>query len=167
MEDTKWRATTRVLPACRDSRRLSPLSPLQAFDLVPDREAGSSSLVIGGKPVPVRFPGVSLTAQFQCGEGYLLLTTADSPFEESLYAILLGMPTEILDVVELSNPYTPAALTDLEIVSDNSLEFSFFGRDRWRLSVSERPQWRFSLPIFSPVKRKTGFSRRYLRLHAV
>jgi hypothetical protein len=146
---------------------LSPFSPIEAFDLLADRDAGYSALVLGGRPLGVRVPGVSLAAQFQHGHEYLLLTTADSPYEESLHAILLRMPAEILDVVELSNPYTPAVPSDFEIVNESALEFSFFGRDRWRLSILDRPRWRVSLSMFSPVKRKTGLFRQYLRLQAV
>jgi hypothetical protein len=115
------------------------LTPLQSFFLAPvpvgENETPRSKVLLDGTPTSTTVPGVVLEAQYRYGEGYLLLTTENIPYEEALHILLLDQHFRVLDHLELSHAFAPGTLTDLEPAGDGRLHFSLFGGDRWELTV--------------------------------
>lgn len=128
-----------------------------------------SFLLFDGRQTGRILKGVTIEAQYRCGEAYLLLTTEDSPFEEGLHIYFLGADYEVLDEVELSHIYTPGGLENLRVTEENALEFSFFGDDVWRLTVLEQPRRGIPNSPLSFVKRalSRAFGKQYLELKAL
>ena len=86
--------------------------------------------------------GLVLEAQLALDGGFLVLTTDDSPFEEALHLTLLDAHLAVEDERTLSVPYRPGAVTDLRVVSAEAVELSFFGKDRWRVTVHRQARRR-------------------------
>lgn len=99
-----------------------------------------SEVRLDGRPTGHTAPGCVLEAQFELDRGYLLLTTEGSPFEEALHVTLVDRHLHPLDERTLAIPYKPGVLRDVAVVSDTRIEFSFFGDERWRLTVQDRPR---------------------------
>jgi hypothetical protein len=88
----------------------------------------------------VELLGAVLEAQFRLDEGYLVLLTEDTPFEEALHVHYLDDALQLRDSLELSAPYTPGLLGNVRITPADELEFSFFGKtDTWTLTVLAQP----------------------------
>jgi hypothetical protein len=128
---------------------------IDAFTLapLPPAECGPQSKVLfAGRALYLRIDGCVLEAQFQCVPGYLLLVTEDCPYEEGLHVYLLGPAFTVLDRIELSRPYSPGILKILDATAAGQIAFSFFGDERWRLTVYDHP-------------RRRMFRKRWLKLH--
>lgn len=118
--------------------------------------------------------GLILEAQYECSAGYLLMLTEDCPFEEALHVYLLDRSLRPIDKLVLGKAYQPGILRDVKISGKESLEFSFFGGDKWQLRVLEKPcydfsicagEWLVYLPLHRPFK--YAFRPSYLRLRLV
>ncbi|HLL00686.1 MAG TPA: hypothetical protein VK539_08880 [Myxococcaceae bacterium] len=147
------------------------MTPLQQFSLAPVPLAPEDSdatveLLSGGRATGRFLAGKALERQFQAGNAYLLLVTQDVPHEETLFIYLLDRSWKLLDMYELGAAYVPGLLQHVQVVSDRQLEFSFFGNERWRLTVLDTPvrRWRdvFRSPLIRPWERL--LSPRYLEL---
>lgn len=93
------------------------------------------------RPLEVPVPGAMLEAQFELDEGgFLLLLTADRPYEETLYAVLLDRDGHEIEHLELGEPYTPGLLTGVEIVAPTVLRFRFFSGLVHELEIHPRPR---------------------------
>lgn len=102
-----------------------------------------SDVIHAGNTVGCKVAGSHLEGQFICQHGFLVLATEDTPYEESLHIHLLSRDFVLIDSVELSHGYTSGLYKLLQHTED-SLEFSFFGGDVWKLSVFDHPQrWSF------------------------
>jgi hypothetical protein len=121
-----------------------------------DGELPRSELLWEGQPTAVRVDGVSLEHQLQLPAGHLLFLTEESPFEEGLHIYLLDHEKRIVDGLELGAPYASGILGDVTPEGDRAVSFSFFGGDRWRLEVNEKPLGFFASRVSAPVKRKPG-----------
>lgn len=123
-------------------------------------------LMRAGRPTDASIRGASIEAQFVVHPGFLLLTTDDCPYEESLHITLLDPALRRLDEIELSAAYNTGRLEILETAStEDTMEFRFFDDDRWRLQVLPRPRYLWSFKPFSPATRRSAFvRRRHLRL---
>lgn len=104
-------------------------------------------------------PGAILEAQFETAQGFLLFTTQDVPFEEQLDICLLAPDMALRDRATLAHAYTTGTFADCRIESDSSLTFRFFGTQRLRIQLLDRPTWR--LPWLGPagVHRPLGMRR--------
>ena len=123
-----------------------------------DRENCSATLVAGDRSLG-RIDGLAIEAQIKCPTGYLVITSDDTPYEEVLHFILLNDAMERIDQLDLGKVYQAGMLRQLYL-GDDYLEFSFFGEDRWRLSVLGTPTvW---IPrLLSGVSYPTGWRRRH------
>ena len=112
----------------------------QLFSLRPlDGSKGDSRLLADGAEIG-RVEGLVLEGQYRCGPGYLVVTSDDSPFEEGLHFYLFDRTYAPLDDVSLGRMYQPGIYRDVVMASDReAVEFTFFGGDRWRLSIADRP----------------------------
>ena len=125
-----------------------------------DGDLPRSELLWDGQPTAVRVDGVTLEQQVQLDGGYLLFLTEDSPFEEGLHIYLLDRDRRIVDGLELARPYASGILRDVMPEGEGAVSFSFFGADRWRLDVHERPLGLFAGRVSAPAKRKSGLEGR-------
>lgn len=130
------------------------------------RERGRSRLLFRGRPTGLVWDGVDLEAQFGCDAGYLLFITDDTPYEERLHIKLLDRRLNLLDALDVGHINTSAVLKDVRPVSPDRVEFSFFGEDRWVLTVLRSPVWRFPTSPLATVSRPLdlAFSKSRLRL---
>jgi hypothetical protein len=139
---------------------------LQAVSGRPETETPCSSLLWDDSPVNLTLKGTVLEAQFICQNKYLLVTTEGIPYEEGLHFYVLSPSFEILDEAEISAMYAGGIFTDVSYPDEASLEFSFFGKDRWRLTVLPVPRFVVRSEIMSSVKRPWGrlLSKKHLAL---
>lgn len=94
------------------------------------------------RALEVALPGATLEAQLALPEdqGYLLLTTADRPYEETLYVVLLGPHGREIERLELEAPYAPGLLSGVEIVGPAVLRFAFHPGSIHELEIHVRPR---------------------------
>ncbi len=92
------------------------------------------------EPIEITLPGAVLEAQFALSDddGYLLLTTADRPHEETLYFVLVDAEGRERERLELANAYVPGLLARLEVVPPHGLRFRFHPGSIHELEVHER-----------------------------
>lgn len=124
---------------------------------------GERSWLLSDDGLRVAVDGVSLEAQFQCSSGYLVITSDDIPYEEGLHFYLLGGGGEVLDELSLGQINHSGILRNVVPHADDRLEFSFFGSERWHLTVLDKPVFR--LPgLLSSVRRKRWLGQHLLNL---
>lgn len=86
-------------------------------------------------------PGTVLEAQLELDDGgWVLLLTADRPFEETLYVVLLDGHGRELEQIRIEAPYVPGVLTAVEIVAPTVLRFRFFSGWVHELEIHPRPR---------------------------
>ncbi len=112
--------------------------------------------------------GRVLETQFQCSQGYLVITSDGNPYEEMLHLYLLNDKCEVLDGVSLGQIYHSGSIRDVTVCGDDCLEFSFFGTERWRLHILNIPEIRLlPRPLASVRYLKGWLHSHYLRLKKV
>ena len=137
------------------------MKSISKFELLPQRRDDITlppNVVFDGKLMDCELAGSYLDAQFQCSLGFLLISNEDSPYEEGLHITLLSPNLDVIDALEITHAYAPGSIRNLQIVGENSLEFTFFGGDNWRLTILASPQ-RWSLNQLTP-----GVGHRWKRL---
>jgi len=129
-------------------------------------DGGERSRLLSAEGSGVEVDGVSLELQFQCSRGDLVITSDDVPHEEMLHFYFLSDAGKILDELSLGQMYTPGILRNVVAHPDDRLDFSFFGTERWSLTILEKPVSR-PPTLFSSVKREGWFGLHYLNLEKV
>lgn len=108
--------------------------------------------------------GRKLVDQFASGQRYVLITDDDNPFEEVLHIYLLDLELNVLDEMDLSQPYTPGVY-QLHRHDDKQIWFRFFDDGLWSLRVHQEPRPRplnySQFPTRRPIKL---WARQYLSL---
>ena len=117
-----------------------------------------------GRAGPVTWARL-IEQQYRCGAGYLLIMTADSPFEEQLYVVLLRFSDlSVLDMLDIRSWYTPSVLQRVDARKDH-VDFDFYAY-RWRLTVHKAakrwPHYRSARATYRPLRR--WLAPRYLQL---
>jgi len=138
------------------------MQPVHKFRVEP-MEGREHSLLVSDDGIRLEVEGVILEAQFQCSRGYLLITSDDNPHEEILHFYLLGDARKVLDELSLGQIYHSGILRNVVPHSDDRLDFSFFGTERWSLSILDEPVSRLPA-LFASVRRKGWFGSHYLSL---
>ncbi len=109
----------------------------RAFTMRASEEAVLNELLFAGRPVG-EVPGSTIERQFALdGQGFLVFISYDSPFEESLHAILLDQTGRILDRVRIGPDGIAGVLGDVSW-RDGAAHFAFPKGHRWRLRVVAR-----------------------------
>jgi hypothetical protein len=145
------------------------MEPVEVFSLIPTKDALPRARLIseGARELGV-IDGHVLEAQYHVPSGYLLVTSEGNPFEEGLHIYLLGDDFHINDQVALSAIYHSGIFGDVAISRDECFEFTFFGNDRWRLTIRNTPRMHWLPKIGSSVRYPSGwFRRHYLQLDRV
>ncbi|RZG48711.1 MULTISPECIES: hypothetical protein [Acinetobacter] len=94
---------------------------------------------------------------------YLLFTTDNVIFEESLNIYLIEIGRGVLDKLWVGVPYETDSYSGCEILDEYSLRFSFIYKRDWQLLIYQKPAFRVS--FYSFLAFLTTFRlKRYLRL---
>jgi len=135
------------------------MQQVNSIELVNTRDAidvsqAQSDVVLNGKSTDIIVPGQVLEAAVQVNEQrFLLFLTDDIIFEESLTIALIDVHDGLKEIVRLGNEYSTGSFADLQ-VTDDSVDFRFFGDYIWTLKVSDSPRLR--LPFFPIPKVLNG-----------
>jgi hypothetical protein len=142
------------------------MEPVEIFLLVPtEDELPRARLISEGTHELGVVDGHVLEAQYCIPSGYLLVTSEGNPFEEGLHIYLLGPEFRILDRIALSAIYHSGIFGDVAISEEKCFEFTFFGGDRWRLTIRDTPKIHWVPKIGTSVRYPSGWLRRhYLQL---
>jgi hypothetical protein len=141
---------------------MAPLTEIALFRLEPMPDEFPQARVIAEeRPTDTVLEGHVLEAQYHCALGFLLLTSDDNPYEEALHIRLLDLHFQVIDAVDLRQIYHPAMLRNLQVIGHNSLMFSFFGDDCWRLDIDVQARIRWDVHLFASV----SYPGRRLRSH--
>lgn len=76
---------------------------------------------------------------------YLIFTTDDVIFEESLNLYFIELGKGILDRLWIAQPYNTDTFNGVTILDDTSLSFSFLYLRDWKLTIYRQPRLRFSI----------------------
>lgn len=117
-----------------------------------------SRLFVDGQATRIRVPGYSLIHQFEIPRGYLLVTDADCPFEETTSFILLSKSLRLLSCRMLLVPYGSFNLDRLEWIDDSRLWAVFHDEDYWLVTIRS-----WGIPFLLPRLRLRR--RRHTRSH--
>ena len=110
---------------------------IRAFTMRASEGSVLSELVFEGRSVG-EVPGSTIERQFALnGQGYLVFISYDSPFEESLHAVLLDQSGRILDRVRIGPDGIAGVLGDISW-RDGAAHFAFPKGQQWRLRVAAR-----------------------------
>ncbi len=122
-------------------------------------------LLLQGHPTGRHLKGRELMDQYASGQRYVLITSDDNPFDEVLHIYLLDLELNILDEMDLSQPYTPGIYRPQHHYGER-LEFTFFPEGLWCLEVREQPKRKplnyDHYPVRRPIKL---WGQQYLQLH--
>lgn len=145
-----------IRPLAQDAVTLRPLPP--------SGEAGSTSeLAVQGRRAPQPLAGAVLEAAFDAdGRRYLVFTSDDIPYEDSLHVHLLDEQLQLLDSASLSAMYSTGAFQLIGAEPPNAVRFRFFGDTDWTVELLDSAAMRW--PVISEprgVHRKFGFVRHF------
>jgi hypothetical protein len=140
------------------------MEAVDRFHLQPQAPDTLRSILTATDGSSLEVEGQVMEKQFRCSLGYLVITSDGIPFEEALHFYLLSPDGEFLDGISLGHAYNSGILRDLS-VGDNTLDFSFFGTERWRLSICDSPDALLAPNPWASVRSIRGWLRgHYLRL---
>ncbi len=112
-------------------------------------------LLLQGHTTGRKLKGRQLVDQYSTGQRYILITSDDNPFDEVLHIYLLDLELNVLDELNLSQPYTPGVYQACRHCGEQ-LEFRFFAEGLWCLKVRERPKYTplnlDQYPVSRPIK---------------
>ncbi|AAN57446.1 hypothetical protein HRJ35_01260 [Shewanella oneidensis MR-1] len=126
------------------------MQPITAFTLrVSDTEAITQPLFFNHQHTGVSIAGVQIEAQYRCqlpngAQGYLLLTSYDCPFEESLEFSLLDDAFSLVTTASLAREYASFLLYSHWPIAENRLRLHFYNQLVLDLVIEPRSFW-FSL----------------------
>ncbi len=127
-----------------------------------ETQSPKSEITIEGTKLKLIINGVDLEACIKCDERYLVFTTDDCPFEESLNIYLLSSENEIIDNAAVFWPYVTGSFKLLSITDPDLVQFKFFGDKDWQIKIFKNK--RFHIPYISEptgVWRKAKFRRSF------
>lgn len=118
------------------------MTGINSFSVRPKPEGAAGSepprahLMHEGRELGLMLDGATLEAQFRVPPDYYLLILTDGcPYEESLHIYLLDTALAVRDTLHLGAPYTSGMLDNVQILEEDTLEFTFTESARYRLKV--------------------------------
>ncbi|MEN4602460.1 hypothetical protein ABEG90_07555 [Pantoea agglomerans] len=131
-----------------------------------DFRQATSEVIVGDKPTGITIDGQVLDAAVKVdSDRYILFTTDDVIFEESLTVTLISLSQGKLESLQIGNEYSSGSFEQLS-VHDEYIRFNFIGHSAWVIKVNGSPKLR--LPFVSDthgVKRSSGL-KAYLSIDA-
>ena len=120
---------------------------LEPRDPVRDRDATTTMLLVDGRPTGIALEGVQLVDQFETGNGYLLVTDYNDPWEEQTVVSLLDADLKQVAKKQLGKflyvfPSRTFSVKRIDI--DGSalvLQGSSAEEGRYRVEVTNGPGW--------------------------
>lgn len=107
--------------------------------------SSESEVYLHGKGTGIIVPAQYLEAAILLNDGrYLLFTVDNIPYDEALDILLIKIDEGIQEQVTLSTTYGSGAFRHMAL-HDNSVEFSYFSDEIWRVEVSKKKF--FKLPF--------------------
>lgn len=126
----------------------------------------TSEVIVGDKPTGITIDAQELDAAVKVdSDRYILFTTDDVIFEESLTVTLISLSQGKLESLQIGNEYSSGSFEQLS-VHDEYIRFNFIGHSAWVIKVNGSPKLR--LPFVSDthgVKRSSGL-KAYLSIDA-
>jgi len=126
----------------------------------------TSEVTVGDKQTGITIDGQVLEAAIKVdSDRYILFTTDDVIFEESLTVTLISLSQGKLESLQIGNEYSSGSFEQLS-VHDEYIRFNFIGHSAWVIKVNGSPKLR--LPFVSDtrgVKRASGL-KTYLSIDA-
>lgn len=131
-----------------------------------DFRQATSEVIVGDKPTGITIDGQMLEAAVKVdSDRYILFTTDDVIFEESLTVTLISLSQGKIESLQIGNEYSSGSFEQLS-VHDEYIRFNFIGHSAWVIKVNDSPNLR--LPFVSDphgVKRASGL-KTYLYIDA-
>ncbi len=127
-----------------------------------ETESPNIQVSIAQATLDVNIEGACVEACIQLKDEYLIFTTNDCPFEETLNIYLIDAENNVVDSASIYWMYSTGMLSDLTIKNPNTIGFTFFKDTPWNLEVFEKPQ--MMVPYISEPKgvfRKMKLKRRF------
>lgn len=146
------------------------LTPTGRFALRPlslgDRDAVPVAVLADdGVETGTRLAGVVLEGQFACRDGFLVITSDDCPFEEAVHIHLLANDLSRSESLTIAQAYAGGIVRGLHAEGPDSIAFSFYGDDLWRVTVLPRAKYIWQFRPFSGIRADGAwFARRRLRI---
>ncbi len=116
-----------------------------------------SEVYFEGNPSDIVVQGKELEAAFRVDDDrYLIFTTDDVLFEESLTITLISRESGIIEIAHLGGEYVSGTFENA-FSEDDSVHFQFINKVIWTVKISTAPHWR--VPFLSDprgVKRSCG-----------
>lgn len=106
--------------------------------------------------------GATLETQLEVAPGYIVFVTDDCPYEERLQILLLASDLQVLEALEVGEPYTPGIFRVLAM-NERSVRFDFDG-DPYTLRVHKTPR-RLRTAGSAGIRRRSKWvDRKYLHV---
>ncbi len=100
-----------------------------------ETKSPKSQILIKGTPINTFIDGAFFDACIQYNEYYLVFTTDDSLFKESLNIYLLDQTYTTLDHAVLFWPYGTGSFSLLDVTEPNLVRFKFSGKKIWEIEL--------------------------------
>lgn len=125
-----------------------------------ETESPKSQLWVDGKAIDSVIDGAICEACVSYGEFYLVFTTNDCPYEESLNIYFLDQNFRALDHAILVWPYSTGSFVLLDVIEPNLVRFKFFEECIWEVELYANK--RVLIPYLSEPR---GVWRRFTLKH--
>ena len=120
---------------------------LKIISQASETQSVRSEMTIEGTGLKLPIKGVNLELCIELNKRYLVFTTDDCPFEESLNIYLLSNENRILDSATVFWPYGTGSFELLRLIEPDGVQFKFFGNKVWQVTVFQKK--RFYVPYIS------------------
>ena len=92
-------------------------------------------IYINGTATESMIEGALFEAAFRYQDFYLVFTTNDCPYEETLNIYFLDQDLKILDQAILCWPYGTGSFTLLNVIQPDRIRFQYFTQDAWEITL--------------------------------
>lgn len=125
-----------------------------------ETESAKSIITVGAIESASGIEGEYCEACIQFKDCYLVLTTNNCPYEESLNIHYLNHKLELLDRATLVWPYNTGSFSLTGLIEPNKLQFQFFNDETWTLEAYSTKQF-----FVSALSEPKGVWRRFCFYH--
>ena len=135
---------------------------LKVISEATETQSPKSEITIEGTKLKLAINGVFLELCIEYTEGYLVFTTDDCPFEESLNIYLLSGEDKIIDNATIFWPYGSGSFKLLRVIDPDLVQFKYFSDKDFEIKIFKNK--RFYVPYISEpsgVWRKAKFWRSF------
>lgn len=127
-----------------------------------DEQSPTLLFTIPLQNIQVEIDGAYVESCVSVSPGFLVFTTDDCSFEETLNIVLVGQDSQVIESVSVFLLYGTGLFKFHSLSEPNKIRFSFFDDDLWQVEVFDAGK--LVLPFVSEpagVRRKLGLFRRF------